>query len=179
MPANWELLFRRDALLGQWSCRISHAISVCVVDSIPPHLPPTRAGRVCEQEVHGTGSQGWPWQQWGRRTLKGGWIILSMKHKGKLVKSKGLLSAFLLYWPQRKIATMIMVGHLLQLMPPERCFLCLPEINPIWVVPRRASQKLDPLLGPDQSQPPGGTVRLYHMVMRTQAEKALCVHVQV
>ena len=70
MPANWELLFRKDAFLGpmgtggrylwtlqQCSDKLSPAPGVCVFDSRLPHLQASRAGRVRQQVVQGTDSK--------------------------------------------------------------------------------------------------------------------------
>lgn len=57
----------------------------------------------------------------------------------------------------------------------------VPEVNLSWMVPHRAAQKLVSLLlmVPDQSQPPGGTIGLCHMVMRMRTERPVRCHVQV
>lgn len=77
MPANRELLSRRDAFLGpmgRWwrvfkeleaaseelaAVPLSHLFQEsCVVDSAPPHRQPPRAGRVGQEVVQSTGSTG-------------------------------------------------------------------------------------------------------------------------
>lgn len=73
MPANRELLFRRDAffiltghtrrlleelaaVFRKLAASFSCALGVCVFDSATPHLQPPRAGSVRHQLVQGTGN---------------------------------------------------------------------------------------------------------------------------